>query len=43
LLGSEFTLRLARNLAAELGGTLTIAGDRLVVTLPATPRNAAAG
>nr|WP_246347017.1 HAMP domain-containing sensor histidine kinase [Sphingomonas jinjuensis] len=43
LLGSEFTLRLARNLAAELGGTLTIAGDRLVVTLPATPRNAVAG
>lgn len=43
LLGSEFTLRLARNLAAEMGGTLTIAGDRLVVTLPATPRNAATG
>lgn len=35
LLGTGFTLRLARNLAAELGGSLTIGGDHLTLRLPA--------
>jgi signal transduction histidine kinase len=35
LLGSGFALRLARNLAAELGGSLAIASDRLTLRLPA--------
>ena len=35
LLGAGFTLRLARNLAAELGGGLTIGEDRLTLLLPA--------
>jgi len=36
LLGTGFALRLARNLATELGGDLTIAPDRLTLRLPAT-------
>jgi signal transduction histidine kinase len=35
LLGTGFALRLARNLAMELGGTLTIGEDRLTLRLPA--------
>jgi signal transduction histidine kinase len=35
LLGTGFALRLARNLAAELGGRLQIEEDRLVLRLPA--------
>lgn len=35
LLGTGFALRLARNLAAELGGSLTIGADRLTLRLPA--------
>jgi signal transduction histidine kinase len=38
LLGVDFTLRLVRNLAAELGGELTIDGDRLTLLLPAATR-----
>jgi len=38
LLGIGFTLRLARNLAAELGGELTIDQDRLTLRLPAATR-----
>lgn len=34
LLGTGFALRLARNLATQLGGTLTIAPDRIMVALP---------
>lgn len=34
LLGTGFALRLARNLAAELGGRLTIEADRLTLRLP---------
>lgn len=40
LLGTGFALRLARNLAAELGGQLVIAADRLTVTLPAATADA---
>lgn len=35
LLGTGFALRLARNLASELGGSLTIGATRLTLTLPA--------
>lgn len=35
LLGTGFTLRLARNLATELGGSLTIGPDHLTLRLPA--------
>lgn len=35
LLGTGFALRLARNLAAELGGSLVIDADRLTLRLPA--------
>ena len=35
LLGTGFTLRLVRNLAAALGGVLTITPDRLTLRLPA--------
>lgn len=35
LLGTGFALRLVRNLAAELGGALVIAPDRLTLRLPA--------
>ncbi len=35
LLGTGFTLRLVQNLAAELGGSLAIAADRLTLRLPA--------
>lgn len=35
LMGIGFALRLARRLASELGGRLTIASDRLTLTLPA--------
>jgi signal transduction histidine kinase len=35
LLGAGFALRLARNLAVELGGGLVIAEDRLTLRLPA--------
>ncbi|MFS0770952.1 sensor histidine kinase [Sphingomonas sp. 1P08PE] len=35
MLGAGFTLRLVRNLAAELGGALSIEPDRLVLRLPA--------
>lgn len=35
LLGAGFTLRLVRNLAAELGGSLAIERDRLTLRLPA--------
>lgn len=35
LLGAGFALRLARNLAIELGGRLVFAADRLTLTLPA--------
>ncbi len=35
LLGAGFTLRLVRNLAAEMGGSLTVAIDRLTLCLPA--------
>ena len=35
LLGTGFALRLARNLAVELGGSLTISDDRLTLRLPA--------
>jgi signal transduction histidine kinase len=38
LLGVGFTLRLVRNLAAELGGELTIDRDRLMLVLPAATR-----
>ncbi|RIA46588.1 phospho-acceptor domain-containing protein [Hephaestia caeni] len=34
LLGTGFSLRLARNLAAELGGKLTIGAERLTLRLP---------
>lgn len=34
LLGTGFAIRLSRNLAAELGGTLTIGADRLILRLP---------
>lgn len=40
LLGTGFALRLARNLAAQLGGRLTIAPERVTVVLPSA---AAAG
>ena len=36
LLGTGFALRLAQNLAVELGGVLTIGLDRLTLQLPAT-------
>ena len=35
LLGIGFTLRLARNLASEIGGALDFATDRLTLRLPA--------
>ncbi len=35
LLGTGFALRLAQNLAVELGGALTIGSDRLTLQLPA--------
>lgn len=35
LLGTAFTLRLVQNLAAELGGALTIGAERLTLRLPA--------
>lgn len=35
LLGTGFALRLAQNLAVELGGVLTIGADRLILQLPA--------
>jgi signal transduction histidine kinase len=35
LLGTGFALRLARNLAAELGGSLTMGTERLTLRLPA--------
>jgi hypothetical protein len=35
LLGTGFALRLAQNLAVELGGVLTIGLDRLTLQLPA--------
>ncbi|MDB5695610.1 MAG: hypothetical protein JWN21_1153 [Sphingomonas bacterium] len=35
LLGVGFTLRLVRNLAASLGGSLTVTSDRLTLRLPA--------
>lgn len=35
LLGTGFALRLVRNLAAELGGSLAIGGERLTLRLPA--------
>ncbi|KQR81411.1 hypothetical protein ASG07_12055 [Sphingomonas sp. Leaf343] len=35
LLGAGFTLRLVRNLAAEMGGSLTVATDCLTLCLPA--------
>ncbi|MGC5796434.1 HAMP domain-containing histidine kinase [Sphingomonas sp. NFX23] len=35
LLGTGFALRLAQNLAVELGGVLTIGADRLTLQLPA--------
>ncbi len=35
LLGAGFALRLARNLAAELGGSLAIGAERLTLRLPA--------
>lgn len=35
LLGTGFALRLAQNLAVELGGVLTIGADRLTLRLPA--------
>ncbi|MEE2917074.1 MAG: hypothetical protein VYB32_08390, partial [Pseudomonadota bacterium] len=35
LLGAGFALRLARNLAAELGGRLMFGADRLTLELPA--------
>lgn len=35
LLGTGFALRLARNLAVELGGRLSLEADRLTLTLPA--------
>ena len=35
LLGTGFALRLVRNLAAELGGSLAIGADRLTLALPA--------
>ena len=35
LLGTGFALRLAHNLAVELGGSLTIGADRLTLRLPA--------
>ena len=35
LLGTGFALRLAQNLAAELGGVLVIEADRLTLRLPA--------
>lgn len=35
LLGTGFALRLARNLAGELGGSLSIGADRLTLRLPA--------
>lgn len=35
LLGTGFTLRLVRNLAAEMGGALTIGADALTLRLPA--------
>lgn len=35
VLGAAFTLRLVRNLAAELGGSLAIGRDRLILRLPA--------
>lgn len=38
LLGAEFALRLARNLAHELGGSFEIGTDRLRMTLPAASR-----
>jgi signal transduction histidine kinase len=38
LLGVGFTLRLVRNLAAELGGELTIDRDHLTLLLPAATR-----
>ncbi|WP_010543252.1 histidine kinase dimerization/phospho-acceptor domain-containing protein [Sphingomonas elodea] len=37
LLGTGFALRLARNLARELGGSLVIAPDLLTLRLPAAP------
>lgn len=36
LLGTGFALRLAQNLAAEIGGSLTVERDRLLLRLPAT-------
>lgn len=43
LLGTGFALRLARNLAIQLGGTLTIAPDRIMVALPVDDDAAHAG
>ena len=40
LLGTGFALRLAQNLAVELGGVLTIGPDRLTLQLPASDANA---
>ncbi len=40
LLGTGFALRLARNLARELGGSLTIAADSLTLRLPAAVNRA---
>ncbi|UYY77756.1 histidine kinase dimerization/phospho-acceptor domain-containing protein [Sphingomonas sp. R1] len=42
LLGTGFALRLARNLARELGGSLRIAPDLLTLRLPAAAAEAAA-
>ncbi|MEI9850024.1 MAG: hypothetical protein WDN24_03120 [Sphingomonas sp.] len=39
LLGTGFALRLARNLARELGGTLAIGPDSLTLRLPAAENN----
>ena len=41
LLGTGFALRLARNLAAELGGRLQIEEDRLTLRLPLAPQEGA--
>ncbi len=43
LLGADFALRLARNLAHELGGAFEMGVDRLCLTLPAARRVAATG
>lgn len=43
LLGADFALRLAGNLAHELGGTFEISGNRVRLALPAASRVAATG